>query len=286
MAHLPRLEDGRHEVGERALVVGVGFDPRRANLGFARRFERVANQSLLGRLAPRAVGQVVDPAASTRRRPERDENLIEQIFGVRVGRHSAVHRAPVLGVQPSPATNGALPVVRQLGERAESRANVGAALGVVRVRREQPGRPSFGAKLVGVVQAPDGVGQRLVRPAADLVARGERHIDIERGVFDALRRRRRAELLKALCELDALEGSRRRRPTPSRTSTMKLTMCARRAVGDGARRRAADDAAVRLIRRRARVDICSIDRQRDDERDERRRQILRRPTLPIGARDL
>ena len=115
----------------------------------------------------------------------------------------------MLGVQSAPATNGALPVVRQLRERAEPRANVGAALGVVRVRREESGRPSFCAKLVGVMQSFDGVGQRLVRPSADLIARGERHVDIERGVFDALGRRGCAELLESLCELDSLEGSRR-----------------------------------------------------------------------------
>jgi len=109
----------------------------------------------------------------------------------------------MLRVQAAPAPDDSMPVVRHFAQRVQTRANVGAPFRIVRVRAEKARRPVASSFDVRVMESPDGLGQWMVRRSADFVAREQRHVAIQRGVFHALCRGRSAQLLESCDELRA-----------------------------------------------------------------------------------
>ena len=193
-------ENGVDEPLEGRLVALVGLRPTRARLRFAHRFEHVLLEPGLRVLEPSAIGEVIDPAAGPGRRPDADERLINEIFGVRVRRQAPFDRLSVAVIQPPPTGDGAAPLRRAFAERVETRADVGAALRVMSVRADKGRRPRAGALGVRAVQTAHRVVERPFGRAADLVPRHQGHVDVERRVLHALGRRRTACLLQALDE--------------------------------------------------------------------------------------
>ena len=113
-------------------------------------------------------------------------------------------------------------------------------------------RPALARRSIRAMETLDGVVERMVGPAADLVARRQRHVDVERRVFDALRRRRSAQLLEALHEGEAP----RDRDPLSRAEQdvgdeLQRRLQRRRAVRHRIGRRGLDVGAIRVVDRRA-----------------------------------
>ena len=98
------------------------------------------------------------------------------------------------GVQPGPHVRGEL--VGHPRQRADPRAHVAGALGVVRLGDEQVAREALGALAVGGVEVVD-ARREAARVAADVVERQQPRVAVERGVLDALGHHRRRRLLEA-----------------------------------------------------------------------------------------
>ena len=106
-------------------------------------------------------------------------------------------------VQPLPVPEHALPFARDLGEHVQPRADVLAALGVVRRGRRQAVRPVRQAAGVPGVEA-RGSTPTPVGPPAHLVQRRERVVAVEDRVLEALGHHGPGQLLQAQHELAAL----------------------------------------------------------------------------------
>src|SRR6266516_2954127 len=137
------------------------------------------------RLAQRLLHVRLDPAALDR--PCSDERLPEQVVLAGI-------------VEDAPAADALAPLVGELGENADPRADVAAALRVVRLRREQVHREALGALEVRPVELLDGK-RESARIAADLVQRSESEVAVEVRVLDALGHHRAGRLLPARDEL-------------------------------------------------------------------------------------
>ena len=103
-------------------------------------------------------------------------------------------------VEPAPSRDAALPLRRAFAQDVEPGAQIGAALGVVRVRAGERRGPRAGAIGVRAMETAKGVVERAIGSAADLVARRQRDVDIERSVLDAFGGGGSARLLQPLHE--------------------------------------------------------------------------------------
>ena len=102
--------------------------------------------------------------------------------------------------QREPGPHVRLPRLGHAGQRADARAHVARALGVVGLRHQQVAREALGALAVARVEGLDGDAE-AARVAADVVEREQAPVAVEGGVLDALGHHRRRRLLEARDEL-------------------------------------------------------------------------------------
>ncbi len=155
-------------------MLRVGRDPVRRPLRLAQRLLEVPLQPL----------GLQRPGAHERLE---DQNLLDGV------RHAVL---PQRRAQLAPRAHGRDPLVRQLGQRAEPRADVARPLRVVRLAAEQVAREALRALGVAGVERLDG-DPEAARVAADVVEREQPQVAVEGGVLDALGHDRRRRLLEA-----------------------------------------------------------------------------------------
>ncbi len=115
------------------------------------------------------------PTPSGVERPDADQRLEDVMDGAGIGH--AGGRAPCAcsaTLRRAPDLDPLGPFVGDLAQHVEPGANIGGALGVVGRHRQHAAGPRRGAAGVRGVELPDGVVERRLRAAADLVAREQR----------------------------------------------------------------------------------------------------------------
>ncbi len=178
-----RLDESLH----RFFVRHVGTQPARVNLRFAQRLHHVRGDAL-EKDRERAVAVGIE-------RPRADERLVEEVLFVPARRLRTFH----LGLEPAilraPLRDGRLPRAGDFRQDVQPRANVLAALAVVRRgrrQRERPPPPALGEPVVDLRR----LEAELRRIAADFIHRQQPVVDVQRGVLDAFRRDRTGDLLE------------------------------------------------------------------------------------------
>ena len=271
------------EVRERPLVLLVDVDPGGATLRLARRLPRKfahARAELFAlRIRHGAHG------------PHPHERLIDHVLHLRIGRELVAHALLERAVRALPRRELLRPLVRDLREDVEPRANIRAPLRVVRARGEHRAGPASAPLDIRVVERADCAPKLGGGVRADLVEREERRISIERGVLDPLCRRRPAHLLKAnderialgpaviahrycIAEEDLFEQGEERRADEGECAGVRT--CALEC-----------GAIIRVHGDRARLAVCAVDGQARDQLHDPFGELRARERLRarVGARD-
>src|SRR3954447_15323801 len=167
--------------------------------------ERAAER--LHRALVRLVG--LDPVRRPLRLPQCLLHVgLEPVGLDRPGAHQGLEDEVALGAvrslelrgQLDPATHARLPRLRHPGQRADARAHVAGALGVVGLRHEQVAREALRALAAARVELLDGDAE-AAGIAAHVVEREQARVTVEGRVLDALGHHGRGRLLKARDEL-------------------------------------------------------------------------------------
>ena len=195
-------------------------------------------------------------------RPGTGEGLPQEVLGVGVERSGSDG-----GGAGAPPGHLVGPLLRQLGEHRQPGPHVLAALRVMGRQRRHGVGPRGELAAVPPVQLVDR-GPQVGGVAADLVERGQPQPTVERGVLDALGHHRAAGLLEPHDELVAVpapaEVAQRQRDDEVEGAVPVLREPLPGRVGSGGH-----DASRLRRRRLARHDVGPVDRDGDEQLDQR-----------------